>query len=481
METESSRGLSIAIDGPAGAGKSTTARMVARKLQIVYVDSGAMYRAVAWTCLNENIDTADAASVAAAANRLDISFLPSADDSSPQRVIVNGRDITAEIRTPQISQIASAISTIPAVREALVAKQRSLGRQGGIVMEGRDIGTVVLPDADVKVFLTASLDERARRRYGEMTQKGDTDTDFGKVREDMQERDRRDTTREISPLKAADDAITIDSEHLDAGQVVDRILTLTRSKRTIAEPAAAQETAPPPAPAPEPAHSADHAAADKGKLALANWKPNTITRTFFFVRGTFRWFYILMGGYRVAGAEYVPKTGPAIIAANHVSMADPPLIACAIKRPLRFMAKKELFEAPVIGNSFYQLGAFPVARGTADRNAIRNAIKVLANDELLIVFPEGHRGDGITFGHPEKGMAMIALKARVPIIPAYVEGTHHMLPQGGKMPRRARLYVRFGPPIDTTPFQNKAGMETLGPAVMEKIAELRDQHRASRP
>jgi cytidylate kinase len=214
---------SVAIDGPAGAGKSTTARMVAKQLGIVYVDSGAMYRAVAWKCREAGVALSDNDAISEIARALDISFQPAVEDDGPQRVFANGVDITGVIRDPIISQWASAVSTIAAVREVLVAKQRRLGEAGGVVMEGRDIGTVVLPNAACKIFLTASLDERARRRHAELDRRGDS-TPYETVRADIEERDRRDTTRTVSPLKPADDSMILDSEHMSADQVVGSIL-----------------------------------------------------------------------------------------------------------------------------------------------------------------------------------------------------------------------------------------------------------------
>jgi 1-acyl-sn-glycerol-3-phosphate acyltransferase len=186
-----------------------------------------------------------------------------------------------------------------------------------------------------------------------------------------------------------------------------------------------------------------------------------------------------MGGLRVYGHENVPKTGGAIIAPNHVSMADPPIMSNACKRPLRYMTKAELFKVPVIGPICVALGAFPVVRGTADRTAIRKALSVLANGELLIIFPEGNRGDGENFGEPEKGAAMIGIKASVPIVPVYIDGTAKMLGRGKTFPSRSRVTVRFGKPIDTAQYRGKGGIERLGPDVMAAISRLREEHRAS--
>lgn len=223
--------ISVAIDGPAGAGKSTTARMLAARLGYVYVDSGAMYRAVGWYCRDHQISPADDTRVAEAAAALPIRFEPPPEGSGQEQSVFAGDvDITGDIRMPDIAQLASTVSTIPAVREILVAKQRAFGEAGGIVMEGRDIGTVVLPEAEVKIFLTASLEERARRRFTEMQQKSVAGANYETVKADIAERDRRDISRSVSPLRAADDAVTIDSDGMAAEQVIDAIFALCRER-----------------------------------------------------------------------------------------------------------------------------------------------------------------------------------------------------------------------------------------------------------
>jgi len=217
--------LTVAIDGPAGAGKSTTAKRLAQDLGIVYVDSGAMYRAVALSSLNEEIPFTSSEEVAHLASRLAIEFVPAKEPGEVQRLFVDGKDVTGLIRTPEISNGASTVSTIPAVREVLVAKQRAMGQRGGVVMEGRDIGTVVLPEAPCKIFLTASLDERARRRYAEFLERGESTT-FEQVKADIAERDFRDETRPVSPLRPAADAIILNSDNMNADQVVEEMRRL---------------------------------------------------------------------------------------------------------------------------------------------------------------------------------------------------------------------------------------------------------------
>ena len=216
----------VAIDGPVGAGKSTVARAVAQRLRFRYVDTGAMYRSVAWAALQRGISLSDERAVTALAQSLQIDFVT---DPEGQRILVDGVDVTDLIRTPQVSDGASVVSVYPGVREAMVAVQRRLGADGGVVMEGRDIGTVVFPDAEIKVFLDASLDERARRRFEELRARG-ASADLESVRRAEEERDRRDRTRSHSPLRAASDAVVIDSTGIPADEVAAGIVQLVQRR-----------------------------------------------------------------------------------------------------------------------------------------------------------------------------------------------------------------------------------------------------------
>jgi cytidylate kinase len=215
----------VAIDGPVGAGKSTVAMGVARELGFRYIDTGAMYRSIAWLARKQGVDLRDERAVAAVAASASIDFIP-ADDR--QRVVVNGTDVTAAIRTPEVSDAASVVSAYPAVRNAMVALQRRMGSEGGVVMEGRDIGTVVFPDADVKVFLDATPQERARRRYQELVGKG-VSVDYDSLKRAEEERDRRDSTRAHSPLRRAPDAMVIDTTGRTVEETVDQIVRLVKT------------------------------------------------------------------------------------------------------------------------------------------------------------------------------------------------------------------------------------------------------------
>ncbi|MGH9753557.1 MAG: (d)CMP kinase [Blastocatellia bacterium] len=217
----------IAIDGPAGAGKSTVARTVARRLGYFFINTGAMYRAVAWKALREGIPLDDAGAVGWIASE---SLIVLTGDVDSMRVLIDGRDITDEIATPQVGQAASMVSTISAVRRALVARQQQMGRAGGVVMEGRDIGTQVFPNAEVKIYLDASPEARAQRRYDEDLARGVAVASPEEMKEEIERRDHRDKTRADSPLTQAEDAVYIDSSAMTIEEVVERILEIAKSR-----------------------------------------------------------------------------------------------------------------------------------------------------------------------------------------------------------------------------------------------------------
>ncbi len=225
------REIAIAVDGPGSSGKGTVARAVARSLGYQYVDTGAMYRSVALAAVRRGVPLTDEAALSSLAASLRFRF---AWDGDVLRVHLDGEDVTRDIRTEAVGQAASRVSALPGVRTALLTLQRELARAGGVVMDGRDIGTVVLPDAELKVFLDADLDERARRRHEELLRRGEP-VAFEQVRAELAERDERDRSRATAPLRAADDAVVVDSTELTIRQAVERVLGLARSRRDVVD------------------------------------------------------------------------------------------------------------------------------------------------------------------------------------------------------------------------------------------------------
>ncbi|MBR1472162.1 MAG: (d)CMP kinase [Lachnospiraceae bacterium] len=218
--------FSVAIDGPAGAGKSTIAKSVSKKLGVIYVDTGAMYRAMALYLIREGVDMEDAAAISAKCKSADISIR---FEDGVQQVILNGENVSGLIRTEQVSNMASRSSVNPDVRVKLVELQQKLASETSVVMDGRDIGTVVLPKAEVKIYLTAGSAVRAKRRYDELAAKGEK-ADLAQIEADIIERDRRDMTREISPLRQAEDAVLVDTSDMTVEEVEERLLAIVKDK-----------------------------------------------------------------------------------------------------------------------------------------------------------------------------------------------------------------------------------------------------------
>lgn len=220
------KNIIVAIDGPAGAGKSTVSQIAADKLGFTYIDTGAMYRAVAYKALQQKTEVTD---------ELIISVLPDIEitlkfENAKTKVFADGKEITADIRTPEINKIVSKVAALVPVREKLTELQRKMGEKENVLMDGRDIGTFVFPNADVKIFLTASVEERARRRYEELKAKG-FDVDLKEIEKDIAKRDKLDSEREMAPLKKADDAILLDTTGLSIDEVVEKIITLCENAR----------------------------------------------------------------------------------------------------------------------------------------------------------------------------------------------------------------------------------------------------------
>ena len=218
----------IAIDGPAASGKSTLGKRLAAELEYLFFDTGVMYRAVTWVALVAGISIDDETSITTLAEQTNIDVRPSSEpDGRNCDILANGRDITWQIRKPRVDGNVSQVSAYPGVRQALSAQQRRIGLRGDVVMVGRDIGTVVLPEAEVKIYLDASTEERARRRYEEARTRGE-DVLFEDILDTIRKRDQIDSTRQVAPLRPAKDAIVLDSDELDAGQVLERVKELLK-------------------------------------------------------------------------------------------------------------------------------------------------------------------------------------------------------------------------------------------------------------
>jgi len=375
----------IAIDGPSGAGKSTIAKAIAAKMGIVYVDTGALYRTIGYFVRQNGVAQTDAEGVIALLPNIKIEVKY---ENGTQCVYLNGENLGDRIREPEISMYASTVSKIPEVRSFLLDTQRSIAAANSVVMDGRDIGTVILPNAEVKIFLTASNEKRAERRVAELKAKG-MEVTYEEVLSDMIARDEQDRNRDIAPAVPAEDSILLDTSNYTLEQSIDKAIEIIES--TLAKKK------------------------DKRSLFYRFGR--------FVLKGPVRLLYRV----KIVGRENEPEDGGFLICCNHLAALDVLLIAVALKKHQPcFMGKKELFKIPVLSGAIRALGAYPVDRGGGDVGAIKNSIRLLQKGHCVAIFPQGTR-------QPNKdprdtkvrnGAAMIAMHANATVLPIniYREG-----------------------------------------------------------
>ncbi|NLZ47082.1 MAG: (d)CMP kinase [Clostridiales bacterium] len=445
-------GINIALDGPSGAGKSTIAKAIAKKLEYVYVDTGALYRAIALYMIKINVDVKSEEQVTAHLDNVNVKLKYM---DGEQRVILNGEDVSDLIRTPEISIGASDVSAISSVRTFLFDLQQDIARKNNIIMDGRDIGTVVLPNANVKIFLTATPEERANRRFKELQEKGDTST-YQEVLDDIIKRDYNDSHREIAPLKMAEDGIEVDSTELSLEQAVEKITEIIIKRTTPKKSARFRELMP-------------IQPVERNK-PIKLW----IKIVYRFIRICIWTAFKICYSLKYVGRENCPKDGSNLVASTHRSYADPVFLAIPTRIPYSFMAKEELFQ----GNKFFKglitfLGAFPIKRGNGDSTAIEKSLEELNKGRNLLIFAEGTRSKDGTVGKIKSGVALVGAVAQVPIIPCAICFKD-------KLKFRRKVIVAFGPPIipkdigviDTTP----KSLKILKNKISEEINKLVDEN-----
>lgn len=452
--------INIAIDGPAGAGKSTIAKAVAKDLGIIYLDTGAMYRATAYLALQKGIDPKDEQKVSEMLEDLKMDIVYKDGD---QRIIVNGIDATPYLREHYMSKAASDISALPCVRYKMVDLQRDFASKNNVVLDGRDIGTFVLPNANCKFFLTASPEERAQRRMKDLEEKGEK-VDYQTLLSDIIQRDYNDSHRKVAPLKQADDADFVDTTQMSVEDVVAHVKEVVHIKTKNANSTEQN--------AEKPSTIIPSSEMDKKTLARIKtyYKPEKRFTFYRFLRVILRPIQMLVWPTKVIGAENAKKVKGALFTCNHYSKMDSMIPYFVLfKKEAHALAKYELFTNPVAGWFLHKMGAIPVRRGEADIESVKQVLRVLKDGKQLLIFPEGTRNKEGTQQMAEfkTGTARFAIKAKVPVVPMIYY-------QSPKAFRKNWLYV--GEPFSLEEFY---GARTIDEnhAATEVIKEKMDETR----
>lgn len=475
MTANAQRRIVVALDGPASSGKSSVGAAVADRMGLRFLDTGLIYRALTALALRAGVAPGDQPAVIALIPRFEL-----AEDGHGRltRVRLDGADATDEARSQEVDAAVSVVARQPEVRAALLGRQRDLAAAGGIVMAGRDIGTVVLPGAGLKVYLDASVEERARRRIVERgLDPGGPDA--AAVRAGLRTRDALDAGRAVAPLRPAPDAVIVATDEMGFEQTVDAVADLvTRAEAASSRNAGA---AGPPRSAVTPAVPVRR----NPLLDVAMRLDNDQTMLVRMVARLSRWLVRLLADVRIEGLEHVPQRGAVIVVLNHASNADAfvsgPWISEALRtRRIHWLGKREMFDWPVVGWIGAHGGIHPVDRSTADVEAYRLASRILELGCVLWIFPEGTRSPTGALQEAKDGTAQLALRTGALILPVGINDSDRLWPKGRRLPSpipRRRIRVRIGEPFhaaDVAPpaTDRRAAKTAATRAIMGRIAEL---------
>ncbi len=459
--------INIAIDGPAGAGKSTIAKAVAEDMGIIYLDTGAMYRATAYYAMQKGVDVCDEKAISQILDGLgmDIKY-----ENGVQQIYVNGVNTTPYLREHYMSKAASDISAIPCVRYKMVELQREFAKTHDVVLDGRDIGTFVLPDANFKFYMTATPEERATRRYKELKNKG-CDVEYEKILDDIKKRDYNDSHREVAPLKQAEDADFVDTTSMSVDDVIAHVKEVVHIKQKKEDSNKAESVSKTTAEnehKPVPSSEMDKKTLERIKKY---YKPIKSFALYRFIRWFLHPLQCILWPTKVVGKENVDDEEGGLFICNHYSKIDS-LIPCfhLFKKESHVLAKYELFQVPIAGWFLHKMGGIPVRRGEADVEAVKQVLKVLKAGKRLLIFPEGTRNKENTqqMGELKTGTARFAIKTKVRVVPMI----YYQCP---KMFKKNYLYI--GKPFTLEEFYNARTPEENHLAT-ERIREKMDETRA---
>ena len=430
----------VAIDGPAGSGKGSITKIVAKKMNLSCIDTGAMYRCVTLDVMNKKIDLNDSEKMKELLKSIDINL-----DEENDKVFLNGEDVTKQIRSVEVSKMVSEVSAIKDVRLKLIEMQRKIAKDKDIIMEGRDITTVVFPNADVKIYLDADVEERAKRRFKQNQEKGIEST-YEEILENMKKRDYNDMHKDFGALVKSDDAILIDSTNLTIKEVSNKIIRIikdTKKKQDIDRKVYEEK--------PESWFK-------RFQLELVKK-----TMTYFVYKPIYR--------LKVINKDNVPKEGAYIICANHVNMLDALAVVSTNKRKVRFICKESMFKKKVFGWALKLADTIPLNREKNDLESMKRTIKGLKNGDLLGIFPEGTRNGMDKNLKAKNGAAFFALKCGVKVIPLGIQGSFKAF---------TKVKLIYGEPLDFSEYygqeKDKETLDKVTKIIMDNIVALTNEN-----
>ncbi len=430
----------VAIDGPAGSGKGTITNLVGKKMNLINIDTGATFRSVTLAMLKQNIKINETEKIEKLLENIQIEFK---NEGEEQKVILNSEDVTTQIREKPVNDFVSEVSTIKIVREKMLQLQRKIAEGKNVIMEGRDIGTTVFPNADVKIYLDATPEERAKRRVLQNQQKGINLT-YEEVLENVKTRDKIDSERELSPLKQAEDAIYIDSTNMKIPEVVKKICKIIQKQK-------------------KEKNINNSSSSKKFDKSGDTWFRKLQRRI---IWGTLKGLYKIVYRAKIEGTENIPEDGAFVLCGNHMDYIKVPAIVVFAPRKINFIAKSELFKNPFLKRLGELFDVIPVKRGKQDLDAMKKSLKVLNNEEGLGLFPEGTTR-GLEKGVKVKnGAAFMALRTGKPIVPVGVEVTKRPFP---------KIIIRYGKILDYSQYQSKnPEKEVLDKVTEEMMTVIKD-------
>lgn len=425
----------VAIDGPAGTGKGAVTSRVAKKMNLISIDTGATYRCVALETINKNVDISEKGKIIEISKNIDIKL------TVDGKVYLNKQDVSKRIRENDVTNIVSQVSSIPEVRQNMVKLQRKIAQGKDVIMEGRDITTVVFPNADVKIYLDADIEERAKRRYNQNKEKG-INISYEEVLENIRKRDENDKNKEVGALKIAEDAIVIDTTNVTLKENVKKVLNIVKEKKKEIDI----------------------------EKKIYYERPNTKWKMFEakVVKGFLGLLYRLVYRVKIVGKENIPKQGACIICANHLNYLDAAAVVIFNKRKVRFIAKEDLFHSKLMNWLAHVFDIIPIKRGKQDIESMKRSMKALKDGEILGIFPEGTRKGIAKNVKVKNGAAFMAIRNGVRVIPVGIQGSFKPF---------STVTLNYGKPIkfEQQKSPEKDYLDKASEQIMEQIIMLTNQ------